>query len=288
MASILPTLRFIASHPLSSKRPLSAYWRYARWQIESRLRDEVVFDWVEGSKLVARNGMTGATGNIYCGLHEFVDMAFVLHVLRPGDLFVDVGANIGSYTVLASAVCGARSIAIEPDPGTVQSLKRNVEVNGIGDRVTVIETAVGAEAGAVRFTVGKDTTNRVTGEADEPTREVKVCTLDDILANKDPLLIKMDVEGYEPQVVGGALATLAKPSLAAVITETTDPTIESCLENCGFVRASYQPFERQIAAVPPPRGGVPAASNNTLFVRIDQVRERLKMAIHREVVGVAV
>jgi hypothetical protein len=42
------------------------------------------------------------SGNIYAGLHEFGDMAFVLHFLRAGDLFADVGANIGSYTVLAS------------------------------------------------------------------------------------------------------------------------------------------------------------------------------------------
>jgi hypothetical protein len=81
MASIRSTFQFIARHPLSSNRPLSAYWRYARWQVESRLRNEVVFEWIEGSRLVARNGMTGATGNIYCGLHEFADMAFLLHLL---------------------------------------------------------------------------------------------------------------------------------------------------------------------------------------------------------------
>jgi len=181
MASIFPTLKFIAGHPLSSHRPLSAYWRYARWQVESRLRDEVIFNWIDGSKLAARNGMTGATGNIYCGLHEFVDMAFLLHLLRPGDLFVDVGANIGSYTVLASAVCSAHSIAIEPDPGTVRFLKRNVEINRIEDRVTVIETAVGAAPGTVRFTIGHDTTNQVTTRTDGPTREVQVCTLDEIV-----------------------------------------------------------------------------------------------------------
>ena len=44
------------------------------------------FQWIKGSKLIVRNGMTGATGNIYCGLHEFADMGFVLHLLRPGDL----------------------------------------------------------------------------------------------------------------------------------------------------------------------------------------------------------
>ena len=60
--------------------------------------------------------MTGATGNIYTGLHEFEDMMFLLHLLRPGDIFVDAGANIGSYTVLASAVVGAKSISFEPVP----------------------------------------------------------------------------------------------------------------------------------------------------------------------------
>jgi FkbM family methyltransferase len=286
MASILPTLKFIAQHPLSSRRPLSAYWRYARWQVESRLRDEVIFDWIDGSKLAARNGMTGATGNIYCGLHEFVDMAFLLHLLRPGDLFVDVGANIGSYTVLASAVCGARSIAIEPDPDTVRSLKRNIEINNIQDRVTVIEAAVGSAAGTVRFTVGQDTTNRVADDNDVGTREVHVRTLDDILRDQDPVLIKMDVEAYEPQVVAGAHATLSKSSLAAVIIETIDPTIRSVFESNGFVSATYDALDRSLLTQEDSARLV--SSNNTLFVRPDRAGPRLIAAVHRSVVGINV
>lgn len=57
--------------------------------------------------------MTGATGNIYVGLHEFEDMAFLLHVLRRTDLFVDVGANIGSYTILAGGAAGAKLLLNE-------------------------------------------------------------------------------------------------------------------------------------------------------------------------------
>ena len=197
MQSVLSTLRFIAGHPLSSQKRLSAFARYARWQIESRMRSDVTFEWIEGSKLIVRNGMAGATGNIYCGLHEFVDMAFVLHLLRPGDLFVDVGANIGSYTVLASAVCGAHSIAVEPDPETMLFLERNIEANGIGDRVTLVESALGAESGTARFTVGRDTMNRVATESDAETRGVRVETLDELLQDARPVLIKLDVEGFE-------------------------------------------------------------------------------------------
>ena len=88
----------------------------------------------------------GATGNIYAGLHEFADMAFTLHFLRPDDLFLDVGANIGSYTLLASGVCKARTISFEPDPA----------------RTVVLEqAAVGGEGGEVEFTIGRDTGNHV-------------------------------------------------------------------------------------------------------------------------------
>jgi FkbM family methyltransferase len=280
MASIRSTLRFIARHPLSSRRPLSAYWRYARWQVESRLRNEVVFEWVEGSRLVARNGMTGATGNIYCGLHEFADMAFLLHFLSPEDLFVDVGANIGSYTVLASAVCGARSISIEPDQGTMSSLRRNVEANGIGSRVRLVETAVGSQAGVTRFTVGHDTTNRVATDADARVREVIAQTLDEILQTRNPVLIKMDVEGYEPKVVAGAAETLKNPSLLAVITETADETVCSALNAAGFQIASYDAFARVLTV------GAGHKSANALFVRdLDACRCRVRGAPRRIVLG---
>ena len=72
--------------------------------------------------------MTGATGNIYAGLHEFADMAFTLHFLRPDDLFMDVGANVGSYTLLASGVCKARTISFEPYPETMAALRRNIDL----------------------------------------------------------------------------------------------------------------------------------------------------------------
>ena len=56
--------------------------------------------------------MTGATQNIYCGLQEFEEMAFLLHFLRKDDLPLDIGANIGSYTILAASSVGARTMAI--------------------------------------------------------------------------------------------------------------------------------------------------------------------------------
>lgn len=151
----------------------------------------------------SRNGMTGATGNIYCCLHEFADMAFLLHYLRPGDLFVDVGANIGSYTVLASAVCGADTIAFEPDPITMAAFKKNIAINSLETLVTNLEAAVGREAAEIAFTIGRDTVNQVASDGDDNTRSVRVECLDDVLSGKSPAFIELDVQGYEAEVIGG-------------------------------------------------------------------------------------
>src|SRR5688572_4540737 len=93
-------LDFVLSHPLTRDHPTSAVARVARWQFQSRLQRDVTFNWLGGSRLIIRRGMTGATGNIYVGLHEFHEMSFILHLLRQDDLFADAGANVGSYTVL--------------------------------------------------------------------------------------------------------------------------------------------------------------------------------------------
>jgi len=78
---ISQTVNFILSHPMNRGRPFSALARFAKWQIQSRIQNEVVFDWINGAKLAVRRDMTGATGNIYCGLHEYVDMRFVIDTL---------------------------------------------------------------------------------------------------------------------------------------------------------------------------------------------------------------
>jgi FkbM family methyltransferase len=246
---------------MNKGRPIAALYRFAKWQVQSRLQDEVIFDWIDGAKLAVRRGMTGATGNIYCGLHEYVDMRFVLDNLKPNDLFVDIGANVGSYTVLASKVCKARTICVEPDPETVDLLRRNIAVNGIDGRVEVINSALGAELGVINFTIGLDTTNRVATADDAEVRQVPVKTLDSILKGRCPTIIKIDVEGYELEVFKGATRTLADLRLTAIITETLDPEVLSILSNAGFHQAWYDPNTKTVTS------SRVYASHNSLMLR---------------------
>ncbi len=102
VAKLFNLARFISEHLLTRDHQLAAWLRFIRWQIGSRLlKHPLIIPWVGPTKLIIERGMVGATGNLYCGLHEFDDMGFVLHFLRPDDLFLDIGANVGTYTVLA-------------------------------------------------------------------------------------------------------------------------------------------------------------------------------------------
>ena len=255
------TLRFILGHPMNRGRPVSTLARFAKWQMQSRLQHEVIFDWIDGAKLAVRRGMTGATGNIYCGLHEYVDMRFVLDTLKPGDLFVDIGSNVGSYTVLASKVCGARTIAVEPDPDAAKTLRRNIEINGIEDKVRIVEAALGAFEGKVSFTVGRDTVNRVARPEDTNVRDVVVRPLDEVLGGEVPKVIKIDVEGFEAEVFKGAAATLADARLEAIITEGLDKDVLELLGQAGFDRAYYDPDRKAL------RNARTFNSSNSLMVR---------------------
>ena len=219
-AAVAKTARSIALHPLTRDHKVAAFGRFVRWQVESRVRDAVVVPWIAGTRLLVKRGMTGATGNIYCGLHEFAEMAFVLHLLRTGDLFADVGANVGSYIVLAAGVRGARVIAVEPGSAAREALLDNLALNDLGDLVRVEAVALGASRGKVRFTKGQDTTtNHVISRPDQAYEEVQQTTGDALFSDECPVLVKLDVEGYEPAVLDGAGATLTNPKLKALIIE---------------------------------------------------------------------
>ena len=267
-------LRTIFRHPLGKRAPLASLSRYVRWQIGSRvLGMPVVVPFVNDSCLVAEPGMTGATGNIYFGLQEYEDMAFVGHALREAELFVDVGANIGSYSVLAAAGPKARVIACEPVPATYRRLQRNIEANHFAHEVTTKQIAASDRVGEVRMTDDLDTMNRVT--SDGPGAVVRAMPLDVLLADEKPVVMKIDVEGYEPAVIAGAEAVLRNPSLLAVVMEVPSEgpiaALDAVFRKCGFTLHHYDPDARIL--IPGSRG------SNAIYARMkSDLAERLRNA----------
>jgi len=267
-------LRTISKHPLGKRSPLSSLSRYVRWQVGSRILGmPVVMPFVNEGCLVVEPGMTGATGNIYFGLHEYADMAFVGHALREGELFVDIGANIGSYSVLAAAGPKARVIAFEPVPATYRRLRRNMEANHFAHEVTTKQVACSDRVGQVRMTDDLDTMNRVT--SDGPGALVEAAPLDVLLEGEKPVVMKIDVEGYEPAVIAGAEAVLQNPSLLAVVMEVPGagpiPALDAKFLSRGFTLHHYDPDARVL------RSG--AKGSNAIYARMkSDLAERLRTA----------
>jgi FkbM family methyltransferase len=147
---------------------------------------------------------------LYCGgLPDYDEMRFMRHYLRAGDGFIDIGANVGIYTVYAASCVGrhGRIDSVEPGPRALTRLHENVRLNQL-TRVRVHPVAAGAEDGYVRFASGQDTLDRL--EVD-PKRgltsneiEVRSVRLDNLLTGERYAMGKMDIEGAEPLALVGA------------------------------------------------------------------------------------
>ena len=280
--SLRSTIDFLFQHPLTKKRRLQTLWRFGTWQIQSRLFPAPkVVPWIGSTKFWIKRGWTGVTGNYYAGLHEFNDMAFLLHLLRPEDVFVDIGANMGTYTVLASGVCGAYSYSFEPIQSTFERLQANNTLNNLQARTTAIQCALGSNKGEIKFTYQQDTTNHVATDEETDIVTVPVNRLDDVVS-QTPTLLKIDVEGFETEVLQGATQHLANPQLKAIIIELNgsggrygydEATIHQQFLDLGFKAYVYEPMQRLLSVVD--RFG----DHNTIYCRdIAWVKERLDSA----------
>jgi FkbM family methyltransferase len=274
---LLLTISSIVHHPLNRAGRLRALGRFVRWQIASRLIvGPIALPLVDDTRLLVVRGMRGATGNWYCGLQEHNEMGFLLHFLRKDDVFFDVGANIGSYTIMAAGACGAQTVAFEPIPSTFAALRENVRLNELDQLVTSHNLALGATTGSIQFTSDRDCLNRAIqpGEADVNGIPVAIATLDSIAADTSPTVCKIDVEGFEAQVIAGGHRVLGSLALRCVLIEINgngrqfgvdDHVIHGAICSYGFTAVRYDALTRKLEPITD--GGWNRASDNTIYVR---------------------
>jgi FkbM family methyltransferase len=162
------------------------------------------------------------------GKYEPLVVETLNHRLHEGMVVLDVGAHLGYHTMLAARLVGpaGRVWAFEPDAGNRLFLGRNIEANHLGDRVNVVPMAVGRASGSVTLhRAGNDSgsstivgTDIATGATADDVR-VDLTTLDSWAAkNNWPAvnLIKMDIEGGEPDALAG-MAELAQRNPALIL-----------------------------------------------------------------------
>lgn len=129
-------------------------------------------------------------------------------LIRDNDLFVDVGANVGLYTLWAAS-CGAEIIAVEPVEATREELIHNITLNGLEERVQVEGVALMESRGHVRMSTDRDTANVIRTSG----LRVPATTLDELISGRHVRGAKIDVEGAEQLVINGAIDALSEHRL---------------------------------------------------------------------------
>jgi FkbM family methyltransferase len=140
-------------------------------------------------------------------------IAALRRLYRGGD-FVDVGSSLGLYVVCMSDLVGAHGAtirSIEPIAFNLERQKRNVALNGIEDLVEYAEVSLGAERATVHLRIDPLQADNNAIIADDGAVPSLVVPLDE-LAREWPRIgaMKIDVEGYEPKVIDGGRATIAR------------------------------------------------------------------------------
>jgi FkbM family methyltransferase len=224
---------------------ISRLGRAAAWQLEKHIAPKPKEIRLPNNRLfVAHPDCVVSSALIYAEWPEFNELQFVRRMLKPDDLIIDVGANVGHISLLLSDIVGADNIfAFEPTPVSFQRLVENWRVNNWPTE-NLFQMAVGASSGLAHIpdTTSPETKNSITS-ANGTTRMVSVpmVSLDDYRIRwrgRQIGLLKIDVEGYEPEVFAGAQEFLRKDRPRLVMFESlagvVDREIAAILLSSGY------------------------------------------------------
>lgn len=179
----------------------------------------------------------------YDELYEPRISRFVSQFLKLGDCFLDVGANVGYFTTMAAALVGpqGRVISFEPNPEVRGVLEAQVLANGFTN-VSIRPVGIGRATGRADLVLGEKGNHGSTSLAPKAEGEIEIVSLDSefdrsTIAGK--ILLKIDVEGLEPDVMIGAACLLAALRPGDAIIMEFSPNLMSA-ENTAFLRSEVE------------------------------------------------
>lgn len=222
---------------MKSKRPLpirllpqalraSLYYRFyhARHRKWSRLFDEATLALAPSVSMYGLVPGDLVSGSIaFTGCHEYRLSRAVAELAPIGGLMVDVGANMGYFSLLwASLNARNRVLALEPEPRNLSLLRRNVARNGFRDRIRIVGKAAGDRTAQVSFDTGpREQTGwgGISIAKDSSALTVSMVTLDELLPDQTVDVLKIDVEGADTLVLRGAQRLLAQRRVRRIFFE---------------------------------------------------------------------
>ncbi len=197
---------------------------------------------INGFDMLLQKSLRGISGTLFtCGKRE-PEFMWILESEAKGKLGIDLGANIG-YCTLPLCKRMDRVIAIEPDKKARNILQKNINLNEkrfTGTRVKIMDVAVSDAVGSYNIYVNKESnlTSMIEPKKGEfSIKKIKCITLDSL--GKLPNFIKMDVEGYEVEVINGALECLKETPHCKILIEVHPITYSESHSFANVVRKLF-------------------------------------------------
>jgi len=157
-----------------------------------------------------------AVSNSIIKTNTFYESDFLEQVssfITPEDVVFDVGAHIGNHAVYFASICNARVYSFEPNPTSYNVLSENIKLNSLEDSVSVLNSALGAEERKVGLEAVHDTdigTTRVSYSGENIHEMTSIDAYFKSNSMSSLAYIKIDVEGFEADVIKGAKETILK------------------------------------------------------------------------------
>ncbi|HMT72911.1 MAG TPA: FkbM family methyltransferase [Chitinophagaceae bacterium] len=181
---------------------------------------------------------------IYSGF-EKDEIEFVKRYLRQGDTFLDIGSNIGLFSLYAARVVGVsgKVIAFEPTPRTFERLNENIRLNQVDSIISQNNIGLSDADGVLKMNIssnGYDAWNTFANSTDrkhDKQIEVPVKTLDNFLFEKNIdtskiVLVKIDVEGWEVPVINGGVKLFLQDNAPVLMVEFTEENAFAAGSSC--------------------------------------------------------
>lgn len=211
---------------------------------------------ISHSRIIAAHKRCGVSALIYSQrLYNYNNMKLLQILLKDGGSFLDIGANIGSFTLIASEQERARVFAFEPHPATFQQLQHNVELNRRSN-VKLFNVALGQSEGQLFLTDEPGSaSNYVASHGGERMVAVPSTRVDTICAQHGihPQYAKIDVEGFEYDVLAGFGTALDSVNMLMIeMNGLSDQRshgqreIHALLRECGFSGPWQCDFDRKL------------------------------------------
>jgi FkbM family methyltransferase len=203
------------------------------WNLRCRVTPDKVQTFTLEPSIRFEYPLKSLIGNaLSIGAFETAERAFIQRTLKPGDTFLDIGANGGIFSMLAARRVGpaGRVIAFEPSRREADLLRRNIALNQF-ENIQVIEQAVSNEDGAAQLAISQDGALNALRQTNHPAQhiqgwlEVATVTLDTFLERSaiDRVdCIKMDVEGAERLVFQGSARLLTQAAPLTILFESVE------------------------------------------------------------------